>query len=284
MIDSRSWPRSRRHLLRLCVLLAMGPSVLAAPAHAASDAATAARESGTWDLAFEKGNRRCRVNLEASPSAAGFALGMPAGCRRAFPALSTVRAWSPGEGNHILFGTEAGQPVVDFGPGGGPGLTATVSENDVYTLTPTDQRKQEALARAVEEAAATPAAAAPAVATSGGKAAAKGKAAVPDPMLKPATPAEVAGNYAVLRLGKDTGCMVTLEPAAKGAKSALKAKLAPACRDQGIVIFDPVGWQITKGQMVLTAKRGHTTILSQHDERTWANAPAKGAALVLKRL
>ena len=101
-------------------------------------------------------------------------------------------------------------------------------------------------------------------------------------MLPPTTVTEVAGNYAVLRQDRDTGCMVSLE--ASGAKGA-KARLAPACRDQGIVIFEPAAWKLVGGmELVLTARRGHSTALKRQDEKTWANAPARGAPLVLKRL
>src|SRR6185437_6041905 len=75
---------------------------------------------------------------------------------------------------------------------------------------------------------------------------------------------EVAGRYALLREGnKDTGCLLTLETTA-GGRGRLRAILAPACRDQGIVIFDPVGWQVEKGsRMTLTARKGQQTHLDR---------------------
>ena len=54
--------------------------------------------------------------------------------------------------------------------------------------------------------------------------------------------------------------MLTLESQAKG-PGGKKASLAPGCRDQGIVIFDPAGWQIVNGRLMLTARKGHKTDL-----------------------
>jgi hypothetical protein len=97
-------------------------------------------------------------------------------------------------------------------------------------------------------------------------------------------PSDVAGHYAILREGgKDTGCMLTLNDKTKG-RSGDKATLAPACRDQGIVIFDPVGWRIIDGKLVLTARKGHSTQLERQPDGTWSKASKQGKPLALKRL
>jgi len=94
---------------------------------------------------------------------------------------------------------------------------------------------------------------------------------------------DVAGRYSILREGgKDTGCMLTLDDKAKG-KGGNRATLAPACRDQGLVIFDPVGWQIINGHLVLTARKGHTTRLDQEPDGTWLKDPKEGKSLSLKK-
>jgi hypothetical protein len=98
-----------------------------------------------------------------------------------------------------------------------------------------------------------------------------------------ASASDAAGRYSVLREGaKDTGCMLTLDSKAK-AKGGNKATLAPACRDQGIVIFDPIGWQIVGGRLVLTARKGHTTHLDQQSDGTWLKDPKEGKSLSLKK-
>ena len=93
-----------------------------------------------------------------------------------------------------------------------------------------------------------------------------------------------AGRYSILRDGgKDTGCMLTLAAQAKERGSA-KVSLAPGCRDQGIVIFDPVAWQIAGGRLVLTARKGHKTHLDAQPDGTWKKDPKEGKALILKKL
>lgn len=99
--------------------------------------------------------------------------------------------------------------------------------------------------------------------------------AEPPPPAEPAPPqvqpptrtSEVAGRYAVLREARDTGCMVTLStnPRSKG----FRAQLAPACRDQGIVVFDPVGWWLAGGKLHLQARKGHNIALG-YEEGVWA--------------
>ena len=76
--------------------------------------------------------------------------------------------------------------------------------------------------------------------------------AAPEPEAAPAThvtAADIAGRYAVMREKHDTGCMLTLDDKTRGKVGGDRAQLAPGCRDQGIVIFDPVGWRLVKGEL-----------------------------------
>ncbi|HWG06895.1 MAG TPA: AprI/Inh family metalloprotease inhibitor, partial [Beijerinckiaceae bacterium] len=84
--------------------------------------------------------------------------------------------------------------------------------------------------------------------------------------------------------GKDTGCLLTLDDKARGPKGSFKAYLGPGCPDQGLVIFDPVGWRIEKGRLALIARAGHQTHLDQQSDGTWMKDPKEGAALALKKL
>ncbi len=85
-----------------------------------------------------------------------------------------------------------------------------------------------------------------------------------------------AGRYAPLREGKkDTGCMITLE-------ASRKAQLAPACRDQGLVVFDPVNWQMERGRLGLTARKGHKAWFDRQDDGTWLRDPKEGKTLILR--
>lgn len=88
----------------------------------------------------------------------------------------------------------------------------------------------------------------------------------PPPVPAPTKASEVAARYAVLRDGADTGCMVTLSPNPRG--KGFRAQLAPACRDQGIVVFDPVGWWLAGGKLHLQARKGHNIALD-YDAGVW---------------
>ena len=95
--------------------------------------------------------------------------------------------------------------------------------------------------------------------------------------VAPAGRSDVAGRYIILREGgKDVGCMLTLEAAARGPGGDLKAQLAPACRDQGIVVFDPVGWRVDRGRLVLTARKGHTATFDKQTDGVWWKDLAEG--------
>ena len=93
----------------------------------------------------------------------------------------------------------------------------------------------------------------------------------------PARLNDVAGRYIILREGgKDVGCMLTLDDKARAANGDLKAQLAPACRDQGIVVFDPVAWRVERGRLVLTARKGHAATFDKQADGAWWKDPAEG--------
>ncbi len=93
----------------------------------------------------------------------------------------------------------------------------------------------------------------------------------------PARPNDVAGRYIILREGgRDVGCMLTLDDKARASNGDLKAQLAPACRDQGIVVFDPVAWRVERGRLVLTARKGHSANFDRQTDGAWWKDPAEG--------
>ena len=94
---------------------------------------------------------------------------------------------------------------------------------------------------------------------------------------------DLPGRYAVMREKHDTGCMITLDKSRSTGSD--RAQLAPGCRDQGIVIFDPSSWQLVKGRLVLTAKAGHKASLEKDAEGRWEKDPKEGGKpLGLKKL
>ena len=83
---------------------------------------------------------------------------------------------------------------------------------------------------------------------------------------------DVAGRYSILRDDKDTACMLTLQPGGK-------AQLAPACRDNGIVVFDPIGWRLEQGKLVLKARKGHKLEMLRDAAGVWRREGADGKGL-----
>ncbi len=239
-------------------------------------AAAPAGASSSWTLSQDGADRQCRLTLRPDTDGKGAPVAMPPGCRRAFPGLSGVVAWAE-VGDALRLVDSRAEPRLVFEPDGA-GFRTTTPQGDRLVLTPADGKGRAALDRAAGAVATT------ALAEPG----AKGEAAKPAAARKPGAsekPAEVAGRYAVLRdKTHDTGCMVTLDDKAHGPGATFKARLAPACRDQGIVIFDPIGWQVVGGKLVLTARKGHTTELQTQDDGSWMNEPKKGKALSLKRI
>jgi hypothetical protein len=92
---------------------------------------------------------------------------------------------------------------------------------------------------------------------------------------------DASGRYAILRDDKDSGCMLTLDSRARG-PGGFKAQLAPACRDNGVVVFDPVGWTIEHNRLVLTARKGHKAHFERDSGGVWRRDPKEGKSLGLK--
>lgn len=93
--------------------------------------------------------------------------------------------------------------------------------------------------------------------------------------------AEAAGRYAILRAeDKDTGCMLTLEQ--RPATGGFKAQLAPACRDNGLVVFDPVAWNLDHGRLSLIARKGHKAHFDREAGGVWRRDAKEGKALSLR--
>ena len=232
---------------------------------------------GVWTLSTPGTARQCRLQLRADPSATGQAIAMPPGCRRAFPILAAVRSWSVPDGAHLALNDEVGANVLMFAETGDGRLAAARETSEAaFVLTALGPRRDAA-------AAASPNAAQEELTTPTLPAASAPPAAVAAPLRAPPTVAGISGHYAVMRGSRDTGCMVTLEDAGRAA-ATLKARLAPACRDQGIIVFDPVGWSLKAGHLVLAARRGHTAIFSEDEAGTWVKDPETGQPLGLKRL
>ena len=98
--------------MRLAALIAI-PALAAGAAHASADPA-ALRTSGDWRLSEVGGKIACTLTLTSQASFAGFELKAPLACRRAFPPLKAVAAWSLDDKGDIVLADAKAQPIVTF--------------------------------------------------------------------------------------------------------------------------------------------------------------------------
>lgn len=207
---------------------------LASPA-AALDASSVQSAVGVWRLSVDDGGRACTVQLRAETAGAAHAVGLPPGCRHAMPVVAKVAGWSVSAPDHIDLTDRSGAVVLAFAQAGGE-LSAKGPKGEAYALTAANEPRR------------------------AGRSDAQTTATTRGPV---APASELPGRYSVLREGsKDTGCMLTLHPGGK-------AQLAPACRDNGFVIFDPVGWSYVGGKLTLRARKGHHASFEMTPDQSW---------------
>ena len=262
------------------------PAILTAAVACSAPLAASARQpadlAGTWELSFDKTGSVCRVLLRADKSDKGdYFLGMPTACRHAMPGIAAVGRWSMPDDGHVVLGDPGGASLMTLAASG-DGF-ASSGPVGTFALRPAANGRAAVTAGPVP---AEPGAAATAAAPEEGAAVLQTIASRRS-RTEAAEPAEaredLAGRYAVMREKRDTGCMITLDRSR--ASGGDRAQLAPGCRDQGIVIFDPAAWQLVKGELVLTAKAGHKTKLEKQAEGQWAKDPKEGGKpLGLKKL
>ncbi|MDF2114077.1 AprI/Inh family metalloprotease inhibitor [Roseiarcaceae bacterium H3SJ34-1] len=249
---------------------------LSAAAGAATDINVVAGTSGAWDMSLNDTNRKCRLYLRVDTEAAGHALGMPSGCRRALPILMDVTAWNMPDESRIELADKDGKAILSFAPANENALAAKGPEGETYEMVNLNPAYRTKVAQA-QTSTQTLAQAQPR--TPAATAATRPAAQPQQPALPPARMSDIPGRYAVLREnGRDTGCMVTLMEQSRG-RGQNRAQLAPACRDQGIVIFDPLGWSLERGQVVLTARKGHKLHLDHQPDGSWMKMDTKPIGL-----
>lgn len=251
--------------LGLALFAAFGSGAL--PAFAAAPGGASA-----WSLQAVNTGRTCNLKLKYDAAGGAGGLAIPAGCRQAIPALRKAAQWSIGSDAQILFTTDDRQNVLTFARQADGTWQSTAVDGTALMLTASPQ----------EDAAgtATPSVDDTAVAHKPG--AAQTTKATPEPTGPPVSPQDLVGRYAVMRGDRDTGCMVTLDK--DRGRDGPRARLAPACRDQGIIIFDPVNWRTKGSELILTARKGHSIALDKDENGVWAKKPKDAKALGLKPL
>lgn len=213
-------------------------AIAAASPAAALDAQSEQTAAGVWRLSQGAG-RECTIQLRAEARGAGRAVGIPPGCRHAMPAVAKVAGWKLPEPQRIELIDKSGASVLAFGPQNGE-LSAKGPKGELYALTAANEaRKPHREAQSISRGPSVPA-------------------------------GEIPGRYSILRdTNKDTGCMLTLHPGGR-------AQLAPACRDNGISVFDPVGWTYAGGRLVLRARKGHHANFEYTQDQSWQKDSKEG--------
>lgn len=234
-----------RTCLAACLILAI--STLAGARAFAFDISTLDRAAGVWEISRDGGARKCSIQLRAEKTDTGNALGLPPSCRLAMPLLANVASWKLATATQIDLLNRAGIAILTF-RSDASGLAASGPGGETY-----------ALMTAIDVAQGAPR---PGIA--------RAAAPVSGASAPPAKPADIPGRYAVLRDGtKDTGCMLTLQPGSR-------AQLAPACRDNGFVVFDPQSWAYSGGKLRLTARKGHAAMFEHGPDGSWQKDPKEG--------
>ena len=271
----------RRSRLLLLVLLpglgvvpARADPALVSPGSGPATTSPAVQLAGLWTLSLDK-SATCRLMLRPQRTDAGdYFLGMPTACRHAMPQLETVGRWSAPDATHLTLDNPAGKPVLALAASGEGGFRADAPEG-TYAMAPMRGATSRSVGfDAVDTRPAEGFAMVRPIAMKEAK----------EPAASRETSDDLAGRYAVMREKRDTGCMVTLDDKSR-VKGGVRAQLAPGCRDQGIVIFDPSAWQLVKGQLVLIARAGHKTVLEKKQDGVWEkDAKEGGKPLGLKKL
>lgn len=222
--------------------------------------------AGAWEISAESGEKKCRVQLNARETKERrMILGAPPACKTAMPLLTMATQWALGEDGAIyLFKQDGGQLYLFRRDAAG----SFKAESGVdLALEPVGGRASEAPRS--ESVAAT-------------LNALNGQAPAKD-----ADRAALTGAYALAR-SRSGGEDCTLElnrmpgPRPKSGGAVWTAALDAGCADEGLRIFEPVGWQYDNGRIFLLAKKG-STIGFTRDGQGWRKDPAAGRPLWLMR-
>ena len=109
-----------------CLGIASLSFLLAAQASAAIDLSSVQNVSGAWEISLRDTERRCTFVLRQENINSGKAIAMPAGCRRALPALADVGSWIlSSQQKAITLADTDGLPVLSFAPQSEGSLIAT---------------------------------------------------------------------------------------------------------------------------------------------------------------
>jgi hypothetical protein len=199
--------------------------------------------------------------LILAAGASGAAVGearLPAGCRRAFPALRNVRLWRPDSTGVTL-----------LAPGNIAVMSFAAAGRDTWRSDRTASAL--ALSRVGDDA----------VQRRRFAALYQRPAPAPRDLDAPQDAMPPRRFRALRNIGQEAAC--TLEMTPRRTPSGDQAvDLSTGCPDAGLVTFAPVGWRIEGGRLVLISRKGHDVRFAfDPASGHWRKDPPSGAALYL---
>ncbi|WP_342360606.1 AprI/Inh family metalloprotease inhibitor [Terrarubrum flagellatum] len=221
--------------------------------------------AGPWQMASADNEAKCLVQFSAREAGGGrMILGSPPACKTKLVVLTSAVQWGLGEDGAIYVFRQNGDLLFSFArePGG-----HFKGQNIDLNLSPVGGRSGEA-PRSDSVAATLDAL--------------NGK-----PPPRDEQRAALTGAYIVARERNGEGCAIELKqfpgPRPKKGGAIWSAALADSCDDEGLRVFDPVGWQYDDGRIFLVAKKGHTIGFTSDGPAGWKKDPAAGKPLWLRR-
>lgn len=92
---------------------------------------------------------------------------------------------------------------------------------------------------------------------------------------------DMVGDWSVARAAGKPICTLTLANSSAGA-NVLALKIKPGC-DALVTRFNPVGWRMEEGQLVLISPRGQTWQFEENEANTWQRVPESSDPILLVR-
>jgi hypothetical protein len=236
------------------------------PALLAPTSQTVSNLAGAWEIASPDASRKCRVLLNPRETAERrMVLGAPPACRMAMPALTGAAQWGLGEDGRIHLYKQDGAALGAFRRE----LDGVFRAEGWVELTLTAIGGRPTEAPRAETVAATL------------------QALTGETPAKDVDRAALVGRYNLTRTRDAEGCGLDLRripgPRPKQGGPVWSVTLDQACRDDGLRVFDPVGWQYEHGRVFLVARKGHTIGFTAERDGGWVKDPVAGRPLWMRR-
>jgi hypothetical protein len=204
---------------------------------------TATPMIGAWEFSNADHDKICRFNFRVDAAAGGSRLDIDKNCPSLFPSTKDIVAWARDNYGALRLLDAQGNAVIEL----------TEVESGMFDgFTPEEGRY------ILQTAAAAP--------------------------MRSAD--DMVGDWAVARGTGKPICVLTLTngPAANSPAGAdvLALKVKPGC-DPTVTRFNPIGWRMNQGELMLLSPRGQSWQFEENDANTWLRVPESAGPLLLVR-